>query len=137
MKNSAEQFAFQACIFYHYYKGSKPDAESRSGDEDVEEEGPEQVEHQPSQCFLYDGCSRSVLPATSDCPLTKWVSFFSRNPKTSLLILLYVFTCFYYVDYSMQLFNRVICKFESLSEVCNLLQLNIFEKTLLKQLQHI
>ena len=85
MKNSAEQFAFQACIFYHYYKGSKPDAESRSGDEDVEEEGPEQVEHQPSQCFLYDGCSRSVLPATSDCPLTKLVYIFFKKPKDKFI----------------------------------------------------
>jgi hypothetical protein len=36
-----------------------------------EDEGAEKVEHQPSQCFLYDACSRSVLPATADCPLTK------------------------------------------------------------------
>jgi hypothetical protein len=60
----------KACIFYHYYKGSKADSEAKSGDED-EDEGAEKVEHQPSQCFLYDGCSRSVLPATADCPLTK------------------------------------------------------------------
>jgi hypothetical protein len=39
--------------------------------EDDEDEGAEKVEHQPSQCFLYDACSRSVLPATADCPLTK------------------------------------------------------------------
>ena len=60
----------QACIFYNYYKGSKPDSEARSDDDD-DDEGAEKVEHQPSQCFLYDACSRSVLPATADCPLTK------------------------------------------------------------------
>ena len=35
----------QACIFYHYYKGSKPDGEARTGDEDVEEDSAEQVQN--------------------------------------------------------------------------------------------
>ncbi len=55
------------CIFYHYYEGaSSPDL-----DEDGVERGAENVDNQPSQCFLYDECSREVLAATDDCPLTK------------------------------------------------------------------
>jgi hypothetical protein len=52
----------QACIFYHYYKGSKPDGEARTGDEDVEEDSAEQVtnntiffallKHSSFSCFL-------------------------------------------------------------------------------------
>ena len=30
------------------------------------------LENQPSQCFLYDQCTRDVLEATVDCPLTRY-----------------------------------------------------------------
>jgi hypothetical protein len=52
------------CIFYHYYKGSSMDRKEAT-------DGGEKVEKKPSQCFLYDMCTREVLPATEDCPLTK------------------------------------------------------------------
>ena len=28
--------------------------------------------NQPSQCFLYDACTRGVLPADENCPLNKY-----------------------------------------------------------------
>ena len=51
----------EKCIFYHFYRGATND---RAID-------AEKVENQPAQCFLYDQCSREVLLATQDCPLTK------------------------------------------------------------------
>ena len=47
---------------------------ARLEDEDVQDGFGEtnSLEAQPSQCFLFDKCSRDVLEATVDCPLTKY-----------------------------------------------------------------
>jgi len=36
-----------------------------------EENNLNNLEAQPTQCFLFDTCNRDVLEATVDCPLTK------------------------------------------------------------------
>jgi len=46
----------EACLFYYYYQA---------------EENVIDATDQPSQCFLYDGCTRRVFPATTNCPLKK------------------------------------------------------------------
>ena len=47
---------------------------ARLEDDDVQDGFGEinNLEAQPSQCFLFDKCSRDVLEATVDCPLTKY-----------------------------------------------------------------
>lgn len=62
------------CVFYGFYpEGNHKERMPRVGDNETvpaNRKAPESVGNQPAQCFLYDACSRDVLPATRDCPLT-------------------------------------------------------------------
>ena len=58
---------------------------ARLEDDDVQDGFGEinNLEAQPSQCFLFDKCSRDVLEATVDCPLTKY--FIPHNCQRLLI----------------------------------------------------
>ena len=51
------------CLYYHYYAGA--------GGTDKDKFDATQ---QPSQCFLYDECSRRVSKATENCPINRYRS---------------------------------------------------------------
>jgi len=48
----------EACLYFYFFEG---DTDTNSVD----------ATDQPSQCFLYDGCTREVFPATPNCPLKR------------------------------------------------------------------
>ena len=62
---------------------------ARLEDDDVQDGFGEinNLEAQPSQCFLFDQCSRDVLEATVDCPLTR---YYILHYCQRLLILHYI-----------------------------------------------
>lgn len=47
------------CLYYYFYPGMGADSFS--------------AVEQPSQCFLYEECSRQVFPAPDNCPINRYV----------------------------------------------------------------